>query len=107
MTEEQVLAELKAAFQVPSGHDICIQALDSVLGDRANDSEWIKANFSSLIERTQITAYDLYLAAERPAASSAIRTALADRLPQEPTVDDFFQLIEANFHALDRFFLVV
>jgi len=105
MNEEQVLAILKKSFRVPSGNQIIADALRDVLGNRANDTEWIKSHFSKIVQDAQLVAYDLYLRVERPAAGKALRAALSPLLPKRPTSDDVFQVLEANFWALDRFYL--
>ncbi|MCP4706301.1 MAG: hypothetical protein GY865_17020 [candidate division Zixibacteria bacterium] len=105
MTEEEVLKSLKESLVLPKGYDICVKAMADVLGTRHNDKEWIKNNFSDLVENVQIKAYQLYLDAERPAVISAFRNVLGNELPDMASNDDFFELLENNFWALDRFFL--
>ncbi len=103
--ESVVLHSLKNALSLPSGQSIISEAVVNSLGDNKANSEWIKANFSYLVETTQMEAYKVYLEAERPAAIRAIRSTLKDQLPANPTSDDFFDVLERNFWALDRFFL--
>lgn len=105
MTEERILKALKKEFRLPSGYDICVRAMENVLGDKRDNSEWIKKNFSYLVEKIQLRAYELYLDAERPAATSAFKKVLGQELPDNATSDDFFELIKKNFWAVDRFFL--
>ena len=105
MTEEEVLNALKEEFTLPSGYAICVQAMRNILGDHESDKEWIKANFSDLIERVQLEAYHLYLKTERPAANTAFRKVFGGGLSSGASADELFDLLEANFWALDRFFL--
>jgi len=105
MSDARILAALKGAFVVPSGADVIQQAIDSVLGDKAEDSDWIKSNFSHLVDEAQRVAYGIYLSAEGPAASRAIRDVFGSELGDKASADDVFQLIEKHFYSLDRFFL--
>jgi len=76
-----------------------------ILGKRATDKQWIKSNFSKLIEEIQLKAYELYQNAERPAAAQAFREVFSALLPKTPNSEDFFKLLNDNFWVLDRFFL--
>ncbi|BAV34770.1 restriction endonuclease [Sulfuricaulis limicola] len=105
MDEEEVLEALKESFDIPGGSEITAGAMKQVLGKKVNDKEWIKKNFSDLIEEIQLIAYDHYLRAERPAGADAFRKVFTSLLPEKPVADDFFNLLEKNFWALDRFFL--
>ena len=105
MSEDEVREQLKAACTIPPGPDICKRAMHSVLGDKAEDADWIKGHFSYLISQIQDEAYDIYLQEEKPAAMAAIRQVLSSRLPSHPTADDLFGVMEDNFRAIDKFFL--
>jgi hypothetical protein len=105
MNEESVLAALKSEFALPTGYDICVEAMKSVLDTHESDNEWIKKNFSELVKRIQDEAYRLYLEAERPAATHAFRQVLGRELSPGATAEQFFDMLESNFWALDRFFL--
>ncbi|MBW1796586.1 MAG: hypothetical protein JRJ38_19590 [Deltaproteobacteria bacterium] len=105
MTKEEVLKALKKEFKIPSGYDICVVAMRNILGDHKSDKKWIKENFSDLIEKVQIEAYNLYLKAERPAANRAFKKVLGKKLPSGASKDQFFNMLEANFWVLDQFFL--
>lgn len=106
-SETEVLKALKEEFSLPSGHEICVNAMRDVLGERESDKEWIKSNFSLLVEEVQRRAYETYLKAERPAAGRAFRAVFSRELPQQVTQEDFFSLLDRNFWALDKFFLGV
>ena len=102
---EEILADLKRHFDVPGGREICTDAMHQVLAGRAGDQEWIKSNFSRLVNDIQIAAYDRYLALEGPAAGYAVRKAFDPLLPDDATANDLFSAIERNFWVLDKFFL--
>lgn len=104
--EKHTLAALKRWMsKLPGGPEICCAATDECLADGSEDMEWIKSHFSELVESIQLCAYRKYLEAERPAAARAFREVLRPQLPENPTADDFFDLLEARFFALDKFFL--
>ena len=105
MNEEQVLEKLKKAFSVPGGGEITTKAMCEVLGAKAADKQWIKSNFSNLVEEIQLKAYAHYQSAERPAAAKAFRKVFSELLPKTPNPEDFFKLLDDNFWVLDRFFL--
>lgn len=105
MTEEEVLKALKKEKKLPRGYDICVEAMRNVLAGHESDLDWIKDNFSDLIEEVQREAYRLYLKAERPAANRSIRTVFSRELPNGASSDQLFDLLAANFWALDKFFL--
>ena len=105
MTEEEVLKALKKELKLPSGDEICVQAMRNILGNHESDKDWIKKNVSELVEKVQLDAYGLYLKAERPAVNRAFKKVLGGELPSGASSAQFFDLLEANFWALDRFFL--
>lgn len=91
--------------KLPAGPQICSEAMRSLLADKHEDRDWIKANFSRLVEEIQVDAYRLYQDYEKRSAGDAFREILGPMLPEHPTKDDFFELLGDNFTALDRFFL--
>ncbi len=91
--------------KLPSGPKICAEATKVTLGENLKNKEWIKDNFSDLVERIQIAAYEVYLDYEARCAGPAFKEVLGPMLGEAPTKDDFFNLIGDNFFALDRFFL--
>jgi hypothetical protein len=103
--EQKVLQQLKDAYTIPTGRMIFDDALAAALGNRVDDIDWIKKNFSGLVENVQSRAYELYLAAERPAAAAAFRKVFGDLLPAGAQPKDVFDAVENNFWALDKFFL--
>jgi hypothetical protein len=107
MNEQEVLELLKEHRDrlLPTGHEISAVAIDQELGVNRNNSTWIKSHFSELVESTQIAAYEIYKTKERTCVSQALRTVLGEFLPSEPTTDDFFDVLNNNFRAIDQFFL--
>lgn len=105
MEEKVVLMALKDAFHIAGANEICMLAIQDVLRDKDNDIDWIKLNFSSLVEDVQFRAYDIYLRKERPAAVRAFDTVLKPLIPENPTKDDLIRLLSNYFWALDKFFL--
>lgn len=103
--ELELLKRLKGAFTVASGDRICDDALERVVGDRARDADWIKRNFSIVVEDTLATAYDAYREAERRAGAEAFQTVFGPLLRPHPTREEVFELLRWSFWALDRFFL--
>jgi len=71
-----------------------------------NDTaEYVKINFSNLVEELQIDAYRIYLDEERRAGTRAIETNIKKKLDSSSTVDDVLQTIASMFPHLDKFFL--
>lgn len=103
--QEEILATLKGRFNVPGGMEICTDAMRVLLGDNADNQEWIKANFSTLVNDIQIAAYERYLSLETPAAAYAIRRTFSELLPANASAEDLFKVIEENIWVFDRFFL--
>jgi hypothetical protein len=105
VNEEQVLKALKNELRIEAGIEIARKAVNQALEGHYDDTDWIKRNFSRLVEEIQLSAYHVYQQAEQPAAARAIKDVFAPMLPASATADDLFMLIHTNFRALDRFFL--
>jgi hypothetical protein len=107
VNEQEILSLLTRHFKknLPTGKQICTEAIKKQLAKNKDNASWVKSHFSELIESTQIRAYEIYQAKERYAASLAIREAFDKLLPDEPCKEDFFKLLGNNFWVLDRFFL--
>jgi hypothetical protein len=106
-TTQQVTNLLKKEFQkkIRSGPDITREAIDELLGDRKQDPDWIKENFSSLIEDIQSTAYELYLSAERQVGADAVEAVFLGMVGPHASGQEVFEALREHFHSLDRFFL--
>jgi hypothetical protein len=107
VNEQEILSLLTQHFRknLPTGNQICTEAIKNQLAKNKDNAAWIKSHFSELIESTQIKAYEIYQAKERYAASLAMREVFDKLLPDKPSKEDFFKLLENNFWVLDRFFL--
>jgi hypothetical protein len=106
LTDEEVLKLLAEGFQkrIPPGRQIAARAVAKGLGDRDGDVEWIKANFSSLVEQVQADAYEDYKQAERIAGADTIAEVFIGLLGGH-SAEDTVRLFGTHFFALDRFFL--
>jgi hypothetical protein len=109
LTDEEVLQLLKKAFQkrIPTGREIAIKAVTAGLTDRGNNVEWIKANFSNLVESVQINAYEEYLVAERLAGREALEEVFLPLVPADATADAAIKVVSGRFYPLDRFYLAL
>ena len=105
--EQQVLDDLKSVFRqhVPAGTALVEKAFEDEFQGKEMDVERIKSSFSMLVEKIQLDAYRLYQEAERHGADQAYRTVLGPILTENPTKDDFFNLLSNTFWSFDRFFL--
>ena len=71
-----------------------------------NDSpEYIKENFSQLVEELQINAYNIYLESEKIVGKSAIKKLLLERTTENAGKNDVIMAVGDMFNDLDRFFL--
>ena len=107
MNEQEILSLLTRHFKknLPTGKQICTEAIKKQLAKNKDNANWVKSHFSDLVESTQIKAYEIYQAKERHAASLAMREVLDKLLPDKPDKEDFFDFLQSNFWVLDRFFL--
>ena len=107
MNENMVLASLKKNLHkiLPKGQKVFEIAAKKELTGRENDIQWIKKNFSNLVENIQVTAYDVYKTEEKKSVAYAFRETLKPLLSKTADADEVFQLLEEQFWALDKFFL--
>lgn len=105
-TDEEVLALLANGFQrrIPPGRAIAAWAVANSLGDRDRDVEWIKQNFSLLVEQVQADAYEEYKRVERIAGAETIAEVFIGLLGGQ-SAEETVNLFGTHFFALDRFFL--
>ena len=106
LTNEEVLFLLEKGFRqrIPLGSEIAARAVAKGLNGRIGNVDWIKANFSSLVEQVQIGAYEEYKQAERSAGAATIAEVFMGLL-KDHSAEDTVRLFGAYFPALDRFFL--
>ena len=107
--ELETLEELKRVFksEIPSGKTIATAAVRHVLRNKKASPEWVKKNFSALVESIQEDAYSRYLLAERSAWEKAFAAAFGPLHGECNTPKEVADLISDNFYALDRFFLTL
>lgn len=107
-SDEEVLALLTKGFQrrMPLGRDIAARAVSKNLLGREADVEWIKQNFSVLVEQVQIDAYEEYKQAERIAGADTIAEVFIGLLGGR-SAEETVRLFGTYFFSLDRFFLSV
>ena len=105
--EHQTYEELKDLFwsEIPSGKAIATDAVKRVLRKKKASPEWVKKNFSVLVESIQADAYEHYLIAEREAWKKAFAAVFGPLHGKCTTPGEVADLISDNFYALDRFFL--
>src|ERR1700754_963703 len=106
-SSQDVKSLLVSAFQrrIPSGQRIIQRATEQALGDNSGDPNWIKANFSDLIERIQISAYDEYLKAEDAVGQEIMAEVFLPIISAARKADDALRLVFSHFKALDKFYL--
>jgi len=85
--------------------DVVQKAIQERLAPPNNTPEYIKNNFSDLIEALQLDAYNIYLKGEEDAGKSVIEDRVRERLVPYATVEDVVQATGSMFSELDRFFL--
>lgn len=90
---------------MPSGAQLASEAYIKCVGENHGNSAWLKNNFSDLVERVQITAYETYLQHEQQAGAGAFREVFLPMVGQNGTAEDLMEVIANSFHNLDRFFL--
>ena len=105
-TDEEVLSLLARGFRkrITPGREIASRAVAKGLGERDSDVEWIKHNFSALVEQVQADAYEEYKQAERTAGAETIAEVFIGLLGSH-SAEETVRLFGTYFFALDRFFL--
>lgn len=106
LTDEQVLALLAKGFRqrITPGRQIAARAVVQALAGHGGDIDWIKANFSALVEQVQADAYEEYKQAERVAGADTISEVFIGLLGGR-SAEETVKLFGTHFFALDRFFL--
>jgi hypothetical protein len=107
LTSNDVKDLLFNAFRrkIPSGQRIIRQATERALGQHGGDPEWIKANFSGLIEQIQISAYEEYLKAEDSVGQEIMAEVFLPIIQADTNAEDALRLVFSHFKALDKFYL--
>jgi hypothetical protein len=106
-SNEIVLERLNKAFQktIPKGYVIANRAVSAALAENGHDVDWIKLNFSNLVESVQIAAYEEYLEQEQISGAQALSQVFEPLLDADATAHDAIELFGKYFYALDRFYL--
>ncbi|MHA7812368.1 MAG: type II restriction endonuclease [Phycisphaerales bacterium] len=94
-------------LKLPSVQAICDEAIAESLGGNHANSRWIKENFSVLVVQIEKAAYRKYLFYQAQCVSFAFDEVLKPLLPDNASKNDFFQLLDDHFVALDGLFLSV
>lgn len=70
-------------------------------------ADFVKKNFSKLVEKLQIDAYNVYLQEQKKNGEIAINDYLADaiKLRKNATANDVVSIASKSFEELDKFFL--
>ena len=106
-TEEDVKRRLSRAFKkrIPTARDIAERAVSEAIAGHESDAEWIKANFSHLVECIQTDGYMNYLKAEKIAGTEALLEVFLPLIDPNANPEDTIRSVSGHFFALDKFFL--
>jgi hypothetical protein len=98
---------LRKAFlrRIPTGRAVAARAAARALAGHDGDDDWIRTNFSALVESVQVDAYKEYLAAEDVAGSNAIVEVFLPLVGEQATAAQAIGVVGAYFYSLDKFFL--
>jgi EcoRII C terminal len=104
---EKIETDLHRAFQerIPKAVAIAERAVHESIAGHEQDAEWIKANFSTLIEAVHAAACDEYQEAQQEAARAAFCSVLLPLAGENATPADVVRVLGDNFYVLDRFFV--
>lgn len=91
--------------EIPSPSEIILRAIERKLIPPFDNPEYLKKNFSNLIEEIQKDAYRLYLEAEEQAGKNAIRQVLSPRISESSSANAVIEEVAGMFREFDRFFL--
>jgi hypothetical protein len=85
--------------------EVLEEAINRKIVPPHDSAEYIKENFSMLVEELQIDAYEIYLEAEEREGVRAIREDLKARISPGSSTNDVIEEAANMFNELDRFFL--
>lgn len=94
----------KAKRKIPSASEIAEKAIESALSGKLSDSDYLKSNFSELVSKVQVDAYNIYLTYEKQACGEVLGELIEDEL-QKTDIEMISTAVADRFFALDRFFL--
>lgn len=81
------------------------KAIDNYLVPPNNTAEYIKNNFSMLVERLQLDAYDIYLEEQERIGKLVIESYIRKRVTPSSTVDEIIGIVTSMFDEFNSFFL--
>ncbi len=107
MSQQKTLSDLKKIKNkiLPSGPEIMKLAIEKVLISSRRKPEFIKSNFSQLVAEIEKVAYQIYRKEEQDSVAQAFRNVFSNKLSSNPTKNDFFDLLNSNYSAINDFFL--
>lgn len=85
--------------------DVIQKAIQEKFVPPHNSPEYIKGNFSQLVEELQLNAYNIYLEAEKSTGQLAIKKLLLERTAENAGKNEVIAAVSDMFNDLDRFFL--
>lgn len=91
--------------EIPSPSEIILKAIEINLVSPFDDLEYLKRNFSRMIEEIQKDAYRIYLSAEEQAGMNAIRQVLLRRISGSSSSNIIIEEVSGMFSEFNRFFL--
>lgn len=101
----ELLVEFKK--NIPSPTDIARSAIDTGLSGNKGKPDFIKKNFSHLVEQLQVDAYNIYLVAQKKAWKKAIARFCASNLDKNAKLDEVVAFLQERLKDFDGFFLSV
>lgn len=90
---------------IPSLTDLIEDVLRKKVVPPYDDADYLKRNFSKLVEELQIDAYNSYLEAEEREGMRVIHKCLSERVSADSSTSDVIDEASKMFKALERFFL--
>jgi hypothetical protein len=85
--------------------DVIQKAIQEKVVPPYDSPEYIKGNFSQLVEELQLNAYNIYLEAEKSTGQLAIKKLLLERTTENADRNEVITAVSDIFNDLDRFFL--
>lgn len=90
---------------MPSPVRVIDMAMERRLVAPNDTAEYMKANFSFLVERLQVDAYNIYLEEEKKAGSAAMEDYIKHRVSEDVPAYQVASTVSSMFGEFDRFFL--
>lgn len=87
-------------------YEIVETAVRNILSE-SFDAEYIKDNFSSLINRIQEEAYQVYLAEQKESGQTAIKEFFNDLIAPDASKEESISIVASKFEEFDKFYLSI